>query len=58
MSMNLKKAFDSVETEVVMEALVKKGIPTQYMKMLPELCSDFLTINIYVKREIRQGDAV
>ncbi|KAK6730529.1 hypothetical protein RB195_007159 [Necator americanus] len=29
---DLKKPFDSVETEVVMEALENQGIPTQYVK--------------------------
>ncbi|KAK6730530.1 hypothetical protein RB195_007159 [Necator americanus] len=30
---DLKKPFDSVETEVVMEALENQGIPTQYVKV-------------------------
>ncbi|KAK6761717.1 hypothetical protein RB195_022703 [Necator americanus] len=34
---NLKKAFDSVETEAVMEALDNQGVPTQYIKVLRKL---------------------
>ncbi|KAK6752534.1 hypothetical protein RB195_003760 [Necator americanus] len=34
---DLKKAFDSVETEAVVEALDNQGVPTQYMKVLREL---------------------
>ncbi|KAK6765513.1 hypothetical protein RB195_025430 [Necator americanus] len=37
---DLKKAFDSVETEAVMEAL-DQGVPTQYTKVLRELYSNF-----------------
>ncbi|KAK6764678.1 hypothetical protein RB195_024850 [Necator americanus] len=29
----LKKAFDLVETEAVMEVLSKQGVPTQYIKL-------------------------
>ncbi|KAK6762812.1 hypothetical protein RB195_023497 [Necator americanus] len=29
---DLKKAFDSVETEAVVEALNEQGVPTQYIK--------------------------
>ncbi|KAK6736277.1 hypothetical protein RB195_019135 [Necator americanus] len=57
---DLKKAFDSVETEAVMEALNNQGVPTQYMKILQELYSNFTTgispfyknIIIDVKREL------
>ncbi|KAK6763951.1 hypothetical protein RB195_024331 [Necator americanus] len=31
---DLKKAFDSVETEAVVEALDNQGVPTQYIKVL------------------------
>ncbi|KAK6747460.1 hypothetical protein RB195_000577 [Necator americanus] len=34
---DLKKAFDSVETEAVVEALDNQGVPTQYIKVLREL---------------------
>ncbi|KJH42344.1 hypothetical protein DICVIV_11671 [Dictyocaulus viviparus] len=31
---DLKKAFDSVETEAVMEALTNQALPTPYIKIL------------------------
>ncbi|KAE9416572.1 hypothetical protein Angca_007486, partial [Angiostrongylus cantonensis] len=34
---DLEKAFDSIEIEVVMEALGSQGVPTQYIKILREL---------------------
>ncbi|KAK6765568.1 hypothetical protein RB195_025465 [Necator americanus] len=37
---DLKKAFDSFETEAVMEALDKQGILTQYIKTLREFYSE------------------
>ncbi|KAK6756284.1 hypothetical protein RB195_014593 [Necator americanus] len=63
---DLKKAFDSVETEAVMEALDNQGVPTQYIKVLRELYSNFTTgispfyknIIIDVKRGVRQGDTI
>ncbi|KAK6752702.1 hypothetical protein RB195_003863 [Necator americanus] len=62
----LKKAFDSVETEAVVEALDNQGVPTQYIKVLRELYSNFTTgispfyknIVIDVKRGVRQGDTI
>ncbi|KAK6751338.1 hypothetical protein RB195_002990 [Necator americanus] len=42
---DLKKAFDSVKTEAVVEALDNQGVPSQYMKVLRELYSNF-TIGI------------
>ncbi|KAK6729241.1 hypothetical protein RB195_006344 [Necator americanus] len=59
----LKKAFDSVETEAVVEALDNQGVPTQYIKVLRELYSKFTTgispfyknVIIDVKRGVRQG---
>ncbi|KAK6729381.1 hypothetical protein RB195_006438 [Necator americanus] len=45
---DLKKAFDSVETEAVVEALDNQGVPTQYIK----------NIIIDVKRGVRQGDTI
>ncbi|KAK6752051.1 hypothetical protein RB195_003462 [Necator americanus] len=61
---DLKKVFDSVETEAVVEALDNQGIPTQYIKVLRELYSKFTTgispfykdIINDVKRGVRQGD--
>ncbi|KAK6732299.1 hypothetical protein RB195_016592 [Necator americanus] len=63
---NLKKAFDSVETEAVVEALDNQGVPTQYIKVLRELYSNFTTgispfyknIIIDVKTRVRQGDTI
>ncbi|KAK6764911.1 hypothetical protein RB195_025013 [Necator americanus] len=40
---DLKKAFDSVEMEAVVEALDNQGVPTQYIKVLRELYSNFTT---------------
>ncbi|KAK6727794.1 hypothetical protein RB195_005460 [Necator americanus] len=34
---DLKKAFDSVETEAIMEELDNQGVPTQYIKVLRKL---------------------
>ncbi|KAK6749172.1 hypothetical protein RB195_001650 [Necator americanus] len=63
---DLKKAFDSVETEAVVEALDNQGVPTQYIKVLRELYNNFTTgippfhknIIIDVKRGVRQGDTI
>ena len=63
---DLKGAFDSVETEAVIEAVGNQGIPTQYIKILRELYSNFTTkivpfykeIIIDVKRGVRQGDTI
>ncbi|KAK6760678.1 hypothetical protein RB195_021946 [Necator americanus] len=63
---DLKKAFDSVETEAVVEALDNQGVPTQYIKVLRELYSNFTTgispfyknIIIDVKRGVRQVDTI
>ncbi|KAK6766066.1 hypothetical protein RB195_025774 [Necator americanus] len=46
---DLKKAFDSVETKAVMEALDNQGVPTQYVKK---------NIIIDVKRGVRQDDTI
>ncbi|KAK6764498.1 hypothetical protein RB195_024719 [Necator americanus] len=40
---DLKKAFDPVEMEAVVEALDNQGVPTQYIKVLRELYSNFTT---------------
>ena len=63
---DLKKAFDSVETEAVIDALSNQGIPTHYIKIIRELYNDFTTtitpfykdIIIDVKRCVRQGDTI
>ncbi|KAK6762442.1 hypothetical protein RB195_023239 [Necator americanus] len=63
---DLKKTFDSVETEAVVEALDNQGISIQYIKVLRELYSNFTTgmspfykNNIIdVKRGVRQGDTI
>ncbi|KAK6763237.1 hypothetical protein RB195_023808 [Necator americanus] len=63
---DLKKAFDTVETEAVVEALDNQGVPTKYIKVLRELHSNFTTgispfykdIIIDVKREVRRGDTI
>ncbi|KAK6763572.1 hypothetical protein RB195_024047 [Necator americanus] len=63
---DLKKAFDSVETEAVVEALDNQGVPTQYIKVLRELYSNFTTgispfyknVIIDVKRGVRLGDTI
>ncbi|VDM56706.1 unnamed protein product [Angiostrongylus costaricensis] len=57
---DLKKAFNSIEIEALMEAL------TQYIKILRELYKNFTTkispfyidINIDIKRGVRQGDTI
>ena len=63
---DLKKAFDSVETEAVIKALGNQGVPTQYIRVLRELYSNFTTrispfykeVIIDVKRGVRQGDTI
>ncbi|EYC07192.1 hypothetical protein Y032_0071g517 [Ancylostoma ceylanicum] len=62
----LREAFDTVETEAVLEALGNHNVPTQYIRILRELYSNFTTrislfydyITIDVKRGIRQGYTV
>ncbi|VDM54603.1 unnamed protein product [Angiostrongylus costaricensis] len=39
----LQKAFDSIEIEVVLEALDSQGVPTQYIKILRDLHKNFTT---------------
>ncbi|VDO66954.1 unnamed protein product [Heligmosomoides polygyrus] len=63
---DLKKAFDSVETEAFINALLTQGVPTQYIRVLRELYSGFTTkispfyneAVIDVKRGVRQGDTI
>nr|CDJ88998.1 RNA-directed DNA polymerase (reverse transcriptase) domain containing protein [Haemonchus contortus] len=63
---DLKKAFDTVETEAVIEALGNQGVPTQYIRILRELYDNFTTrispfykeVIINVKRGVRQGDTI
>ncbi|KAK6757992.1 hypothetical protein RB195_015674 [Necator americanus] len=40
---DLKKAFDTVESEAVMEALYNQGVPNPYIRILRELYSNFTT---------------
>ncbi|VDP12996.1 unnamed protein product [Heligmosomoides polygyrus] len=49
---DLKKVFDSVETEAVIEALPTQGVPTQYTRVLRGLHSGFTTKTspFYVQR--------
>uniref|UniRef100_A0A7I5ECP8 Reverse transcriptase domain-containing protein n=2 Tax=Haemonchus contortus TaxID=6289 RepID=A0A7I5ECP8_HAECO len=62
----IEKAFDTVETEAVNEALGNQGVPTQYVRMLRELYNNFTTrispfyeeVIINVKRGVRQGDTI
>ncbi|EYB92978.1 hypothetical protein Y032_0187g1101 [Ancylostoma ceylanicum] len=63
---DLKKAFDTIETEAVLEALGNQGVPTQYIRIFRELYSNFTTrispfyddITIDVRRGVRQSDTV
>ncbi|EPB71312.1 hypothetical protein ANCCEY_09600 [Ancylostoma ceylanicum] len=63
---DLKKAFDTIETEAVLEALGNQGVPTQNIRIFRELDSNFTTrispfyddITIDVRRGVRQGDTV
>ena len=62
----LKKACDSVKTEVVIEALAKPGVQTQYIRVLLELYYEFTTrispfykeVIIDVKRGVQQGNTI
>ncbi|EYB83105.1 hypothetical protein Y032_0342g3020 [Ancylostoma ceylanicum] len=40
---DLKKGFDTVETEAVSEALGNQGVPTRYIGIFRELYSNFTT---------------
>ncbi|KAK6764128.1 hypothetical protein RB195_024451 [Necator americanus] len=63
---DLKKVFDSLETEAVVEALDNQRVLTQYIKVFRELYSNFVTgisplyknIIIDVKRGVRKGDTI
>ncbi|XGW29221.1 hypothetical protein V3C99_008770 [Haemonchus contortus] len=63
---DLKKAFYTVETESVIEALGNQGVSTQYIRMLHGLYDNFTTgispfykkVIINVKRGVRQGDTI
>uniref|UniRef100_W6NGJ1 RNA-directed DNA polymerase (Reverse transcriptase) domain containing protein n=1 Tax=Haemonchus contortus TaxID=6289 RepID=W6NGJ1_HAECO len=63
---DLKKAFDTVEAEAVIEALGNQGVPTQYIRMLRELYDSFTTgispfykeVIVNVERGVRQGDTI
>ncbi|KAK6730668.1 hypothetical protein RB195_007254 [Necator americanus] len=59
---DLRKAFDTVETEAVMKALHNQGVPTPNIRIL-ELYRNFTTkispfYLIDVKRVLRQGDTI
>ncbi|VDP39176.1 unnamed protein product [Heligmosomoides polygyrus] len=62
---DLKKAFESVETEAVVKVLLTYAVPTQYIRVLREQYSGFATkISPFyndvvdVKRGVRQGDSI
>uniref|UniRef100_A0A7I4Z3U2 Reverse transcriptase domain-containing protein n=1 Tax=Haemonchus contortus TaxID=6289 RepID=A0A7I4Z3U2_HAECO len=63
---DLKKAFDTAETEAVIVAMGNQGVPTQYVRMLRELYNNFRTrispfykeVIINVKGGVRQGDTI
>ncbi|KAK6760964.1 hypothetical protein RB195_022147 [Necator americanus] len=63
---DLKKAFDSVVTEAVMEALDNQGVTIQCIKVLRESYSNFTSgilsfyknIIIDVEERVRQGDTI
>ncbi|KAK6757004.1 hypothetical protein RB195_015062 [Necator americanus] len=62
----LKKAFDSVKTEAVIEALDNHCVPTQHIRVPLKLYSNltarispfYKNIIIDVKRGVRQGDTI
>ncbi|EYC43821.1 hypothetical protein Y032_0480g2243 [Ancylostoma ceylanicum] len=63
---DLRKAFDTVEIEAVLEALGNQGAPIQYIRIFRVLYNNFSTrispfydnITIDVRRGVRQGDTV
>ncbi|EPB72355.1 hypothetical protein ANCCEY_08554 [Ancylostoma ceylanicum] len=63
---DLEKAFDTVETEAVLEALGNEGVPTQHIRIFRESYSNLTTrtspfyddITIDVRRGVRRGDTV
>ncbi|KAK6725448.1 hypothetical protein RB195_004028 [Necator americanus] len=66
---DLKKAFDAVEIEAIMETLYNQGIPPPYVRIIRDLYSNFTTkisqeeilyndVTIEVKRGVRQGDTI
>ncbi|VDM63892.1 unnamed protein product [Angiostrongylus costaricensis] len=65
-SMDLKKAFDSIEIEAVMEALDNQVFPIQCINNLRELYKDFATksspfyndINIDVERGVKKSGTI
>ncbi|KAE9415131.1 hypothetical protein Angca_009308, partial [Angiostrongylus cantonensis] len=65
-SIDLQKAFDSIEIEAVTAALGSQGVPTHYTKILRELYKNFTTkispfysdMNVDVKRRVRKGDTI
>ena len=63
---DLKKTFDSIETEVVIEALAKQGVQTQNLRILHELyyrCTTRISpfykeVIIDIKRGVWRGDDI
>ncbi|VDM62392.1 unnamed protein product [Angiostrongylus costaricensis] len=63
---DLKKTFDSIEVEAVMESLDSQRVPAQYIMILLDLYKNFTTkITVFynsniidVKRGVRQGDTI
>ncbi|VDM56529.1 unnamed protein product [Angiostrongylus costaricensis] len=61
---DLKKGFEPVKIEVVMEAQDSQGVPNQYIMIIRELYKNFAAeilplyndINTNVKRRVGQGD--
>ncbi|EYB81048.1 hypothetical protein Y032_0394g639 [Ancylostoma ceylanicum] len=61
-----KKAFDSVETNAVLNALAHAGVPSVYIRLLEQCFSDNSTIiqlfdrklKIPIERGVRQGDTI
>ncbi|XGW21853.1 hypothetical protein V3C99_004649 [Haemonchus contortus] len=52
---DLKEAFDTVETEAVIEALGNQGVITQYIRMLCELYDNFTArISSFYKEELEE----
>ncbi|VDP47725.1 unnamed protein product [Heligmosomoides polygyrus] len=50
---DLKKAFEFVETEAVVEALLTQGVPVLYIRVLRELYNGFTTKRHPRKRHLR-----
>ncbi|VDO96155.1 unnamed protein product [Heligmosomoides polygyrus] len=63
MFIDLKKAFDAVETEAVVEVVLPQGVPSPHFRVLRELYSGFTAkispcyngININVRDRFGEG---